>query len=234
MAALTADARSRGVAVHENRGVCALENNSVRTADGSIFEADHVAVCTGSWTPYLLPELRGAMRATGHPVFHLKPKTPELFVDAAFPTFLADVSRSGWYGFPLHPREGVVKVANHGVGLELDPYRDPRVVTEDDHRSLRTFLSAAMPALADAEVVFTRRCLYSDTLDGHLWIDRHPERANVTVAAGGSGHAMQMAPLLGGIIADAVEGKSNRWLERFRWRELSQGVHAEEESRYQG
>ncbi|MCB1020157.1 MAG: FAD-dependent oxidoreductase [Acidobacteria bacterium] len=234
VSALAADARARGVDVHEHCGVCALGEDGVRTAAGQLFQAGHVVVCAGSWTPYLLPELRSAMRATGHPVFHLKPKAPQPFAEAVFPTFLADVSRSGWYGFPLHPREGVVKVANHGVGVELDPYRDPRVVTEDDHRSLRAFLAAAMPALADAEVVFTRRCLYSDTVDGHLWIDRHPERPNLTVAAGGSGHAMKMAPMLGGIIADAVEGRENRWLKRFRWRHFDSDVHAEEESRYQG
>ena len=157
-----------------------------------------------------------------------------MFAPPRFVTFTAEVSRSGWYGFPLHPREGVVKVANHGVGLRLDPARDARVVTEQDVRQLRAFLALAFPALAQADVVFTRRCLYCDTLDGHLWIDRHPDVEGLTVAAGGSGHAMKMAPMLGAMIADAAEARPNPWLDRFRWRELESDAAVEEEARHQG
>ena len=45
-------------------------------------------------------------------------------------------------------------------------------------------LEQAFPALVDAPVVYTRRCLYCDTLDEDLWIDRHPELDGLTVAAG--------------------------------------------------
>jgi len=57
-----------------------------------------------------------------------------------------------------------------------------------------------------------------------LWIDRHPQKAGLTVATGGCGHAMKMAPVLGGLIADAVEGFENPWLERFAWRTQASAV----------
>jgi len=61
-------------------------------------------------------------------------------------------------------------------------------------------------------------CMYCDTHDGHFWIARDPEREGLVVAAGDSGHGFKFAPVLGEIIADAVEGKDNPLLEKFRWR----------------
>ena len=45
------------------------------------------------------------------------------------------------------------------------------------------------------------------------------------IAAGDCGHGFKFAPVLGEIIADAVEGKPNPILEKFRWRpEVSVGA----------
>lgn len=81
-------------------------------------------------------------------------------------------------------------------------------------------------------MVYTRRCLYADTLDEHLWIDRHPEIAGLSVATGGSGHGFKFAPLLGALIADSVEKRDNPWLHKFRWRELLPETAGEEAARY--
>ncbi|MEO8396610.1 MAG: sarcosine oxidase, partial [Chloroflexota bacterium] len=75
------------------------------------------------------------------------------------------------------------------------------------------------------------RCLYCDTRDEHFWIDRHPQRPGLTVAAGGSGHAFKFAPVLGGLIADAMEAKPNDWLPKFRWRTL-ESMQGQEASRH--
>jgi glycine/D-amino acid oxidase-like deaminating enzyme len=70
--------------------------------------------------------------------------------------------------------------------------------------------------------------LYCDTHDGDFWIAPDPERRGLVIATGDSGHGFKFAPLLGEIVADAVEGKSNPLLERFRWRpEVSSGLQKE-------
>ena len=203
----------------------------VSSADGEFIGGDTVVVCAGAWTQLLVREIEAHMRASGHPVFHLRPSRPELFTPPNFSTFTADIANTGWYGFPLHPREGVVKIANHGSGREIHP-RAPREVTEEEERSLRAMLADTFLSLTDAPVVYTRRCLYSDTLDENFWIDRHPEIPGLVVAAGGSGHGFKMAPVLGGIFADAVERKKNRWSEKFRWRELDPGTPGKEAARF--
>ncbi|MBO6576657.1 MAG: FAD-dependent oxidoreductase [Rhodothermales bacterium] len=230
IAALVAKARESGVVLLEDRAT-RVAGGSVSLASGRQLQSDHVVVCAGTWTHRLVPELAPYMRSTGHPVFHLRTDDPGPFSVPHFRTFMADVSRTGWYGFPYNPREGVIKVANHGVGKLVDPEHGERVVYESDHENLRTFLALAFPDLLDAEVVYTRRCLYCDTLDEHLWIDRHPEQPGLTVAAGGSGHGMKFAPVLGPLIADCVEGVANPWLDLFRWRHLEPDTPGEEAAR---
>lgn len=237
--ALLALAQQEGVRLFPGQGVRELvrENgrlSHLRTHDQTRFSAGQVVVAAGAWTPLLVPELAPVMHATGHPVFHLETAEPARFTPPHFVVFTADVANSGWYGFPLHPRERVIKIANHGVGQRLHPNDDARVVTQADEANLRQFLRSTFPALAQAPIVYTRRCLYCDTRDEHLWIDRHPEVAGLTVAAGGSGHGFKFAPVLGALIADAVEAKPNPWLARFRWRTLSATTRGQEAARYHG
>ncbi|MEM9488790.1 MAG: FAD-dependent oxidoreductase [Myxococcota bacterium] len=210
----------------------------VSTRERAIFSADTVVVAAGAWTPLLLPELHSLMRISGHPIVHLELADPSRFSAPDFPVFTADIARTGWYGFPVHPAAGVVKIANHGVGVPVHPSRDERVVSAADIAALRAFLSDALPALADAPIAYTRRCLYCDTADGHFVIARHPHRDGLCVASGGSGHGFKFAPVLGSLIADAAEGQSNPDLTRFRWRtiEAVSGPVSDERdaARYQG
>jgi glycine/D-amino acid oxidase-like deaminating enzyme len=195
-----------------------IMSRGASTSRGMIrIAADFVVMAVGAWTPYLLPFTKKFFRATGQPVFHLKPSQPELFAPERFPVFGADITKTGYYGFPIN-HDGVVKIANHGTGREMSPDSFERVVTADDEKNLREFLTSTFPALADAPIVYTRVCMYCDTHDGHFWIARDPERAGLVVAAGDSGHGFKFAPVLGDVIADAVEARGNPLLDRFRWR----------------
>jgi glycine/D-amino acid oxidase-like deaminating enzyme len=192
---------------------------------------DAVVMAVGAWTPYLLPFTKKFFRATGQPVFHLEPSQPELFAPERFPVFGADISTTGYYGFPLN-RDGIVKVANHGPGREMSPESGRRAVTPQETQNLREFLSSAFPALADAPIVSSRICMYCDTNDGHFWIARDPERERLVIAAGDCGHGFKFAPVLGEIIADAVEEKANPLLQKFRWRPEASAGEQKEAARF--
>lgn len=212
-----------------------IENNQAKgvvTTKGTKISAAHTIVCAGNFTPFLVPDLKPYMKITGHPVFHLKASNPELYEAERFPVFAADIANTGWYGFPLHPIEKVVKVAKHGLGLELDPAKDERKVYESDIQELREFLSFAFPKLANDPIVYTRRCCYTDTLDGHFWIDQHPEIRGLSIGSGGSGHGMKMGPVVGQIIAAVAQGNDHKWAARYRWRELNEATAQMEEARY--
>lgn len=231
VAGLAERARATGVTIREHCAITQLtddgviiNNSGVAGVPGGVagvpgsgneqIHADAVIVCAGSWTQRLLPELAGSLRAIGQPVFHFQPRDPAPFDRSKFPVFGAEIARTGFYGFPL--ANGVVKIANHGVGREIPATERETVnVTETERADVRAFVRDTFPALADAPIVHTRCCVYGDSLDGHFWITPHPERRNVIIAAGGSGHAFKFAPVLGGLIAEAVEG---RVVPRFRWR----------------
>jgi len=232
VATLIERGKSLGIELHQGARFSELDEGDdcvkgVVLDSGQRIPADVVVVAVGAWTPYVLPFIQKFFRATGQPVFHLKPRQPELFAPERFPVFGADISMTGYYGFPLS-REGVVKIANHGPGREMSPESSKRAVTPQEEQNLREFLSSTFPALADAPIIYTRICLYCDTNDGHFWIARDPERGGLIVATGDSGHGFKFAPVLGEIIADAVEGKSNPLLQKFRWRpEIHAGAQKE-------
>ena len=236
VATLVEYGKSLGIEVCERVKIASLDegDNSVRGVvldGGSRIAGDAVVIAAGAWTPYILPSTKTFLRATGHPVFHLKPPAPELFLPERFPFFGADISTTGFYGFPLS--NGVVKIANHGAGREMSPDSPERVVTADEERGLREFLGSTIPSLASAPIVYTRICMYSDTNDGDFWIAPDPARPNLTIATGDCGHGFKFAPVLGEIVADAVEGRPNPILKKFRWRpEVKAGV-TKEAARYQ-
>ena len=189
--------------------------------------ADSVVLCAGAWTPSLHPLLGSALTVVAQPVVYFGVARPEQYRPPHFLPFAADISGSGWYGFPAL-MDGRLKIGHHGDGVRVSP--DNRGMVAEAHvREARAFLTRAIPALADAPVLGSRICLYCDTVDGDLFIDADPTREGVVVAAGGSGHGFKFAPALGGIIADVVEGRDNRWRARFRWR--TDGSPAHEQAR---
>jgi glycine/D-amino acid oxidase-like deaminating enzyme len=219
---LVARAKSMGVELREAVRFSRLKEDKHRVKgivanNGQEIMGNVVVMAVGAWTPYLLPFTKSYFRATGQPVFHLKPRQPEPFAPERFPVFGADITTTGYYGFPIN-RDGVVKIANHGPGREMSPDSPNRVVTPEDERKLREFLASTFSALTDAPIVHTRVCMYCDTHDGHFWIARDPQRKGLVIAAGDCGHGFKFAPVLGEIIADAVEEKSNPTLQKFRWR----------------
>ena len=202
----------------------------LRSTDGSEVKADCVVVAAGVWSPRLIPELEDMITPVAQTLIYLRPTLPDRFRPPHFPPWGADIPRTGWYGFPVNA-EGVVKLAIHGPGrmVDADAPRDadPAIV-----ESGRRFLAHSLPELAQAPLAGGRACFYNDTWDGDFYIARHPEIEGLVVSTGGSGHAFKFTPALGGITADVVEGKPNRYAERFAWR--PRGDVTKESTRYHG
>jgi len=221
-----------GVTIRAGAGVAGLREGDagvegVRLDDGQAITASHVVVAAGAWTPLLVPSAAPLMRSVAQPVLHFGVEHPDDYRGPHFPPFAADISGTGWYGFPALD-DGRLKLGHHGEGHEVDPNRRGEVA-EDHVAHARAFLAESLPSLANAPLVGTRVCLYCDTVDGDLLIDRVPGHPGLVVASGGSGHGFKFAPVIGGIVADALEGYDNRWSHRFRWRHA--GPPAREEAR---
>lgn len=229
-------AKQLGVDVFEQQTAATFVKNNnqmegLKTKEGLQLKCGHVIVCAGAHTPYLLPELQSMMQATGHAVFHVLLPEPLRYSPPQFSVFMADVSNTGWYGFPFHAREGELKVGHHGIGLPLHPDLDDRLISAEEIAQFRVFLAETFPDLAKAPITYTRRCLYTDTKDGHFWIDQHPEINGLTIGTGGSGHGFKMGPELGKMIAATALGQAHQYSDRYKWRSFDENTVNVEASR---
>ncbi len=222
-----------GVTLRTGDGVAGLLEGDacvegVHLESGERIAATHVVVAAGAWTPVLVPWTAPILRSVAQPILHFGVDRPDEWRAPHFPPFAADISGTGWYGFPALA-DGRVKLGHHGEGHAVHP--DDRGEVFGEHVAYaRSFLAESIPALAEAPLVGTRVCLYCDAFDGDLLIDRVPGHEGLVVASGGSGHGFKFAPVIGGIVADALEGYDNRWSLRFRWRDA--GPPAREEARF--
>ena len=229
--------RSLGLEIHEQQTASEFivekgRLQGVKTKEGMTFKCGHAIVAAGAHAPYLLPELQPYIKPTGHPLFWLKPQNPFNFIPPRFAVFTADISNTGWYGFPYLPKYGVIKIGKHTKGLPIHPDKDDRQIKDAEVQDMRAFLKTAFPELADAPLVFTRRCLYTDTLDGHFWIDNHPVISGLSVCTGGSGHGLKMGPIIGEMTANIAEGKRHQFSDRYNWRHLTTETLQVEEARF--
>jgi glycine/D-amino acid oxidase-like deaminating enzyme len=221
LARLAAEARDAGARLLDGQAFAGVIDTAgraagIRTAGGGELPADVVLIAAGAWTPALLPELSDVMWTTAQPVVHFDAGPSPKWRAPQFPVWAADIARTGWYGFPALP-DGTLKIGHHGTGRRVHPDAE-RLVLESEVERFRAFLRGTFPELAAAPIRSTRLCLYCDTFDGDFWLDHHPDRPGLVVAAGDSGHGFKFAPVLGRLIADVVERKPNPWAHRFGWR----------------
>ena len=169
----------------------------VLTSLAGVLSADLILLCTGAWLPSLVPYTSSLLRPSAQPVVYLSasPSLSSALSAASFPVCAASLSASGFYFFPLSARPlldpsvgcggRVVKVAHHGRGLagRVDPSADRHCPPAVSAR-IAAHIKAAMPVLAQCDVVGSKLCFYCDSADGDWLIDRHSQYDNVVVCGG--------------------------------------------------
>ncbi|KAI1785219.1 FAD dependent oxidoreductase [Ganoderma leucocontextum] len=199
--------------------------SAVQCADGSVYDADLVVLATGSWSASAFPDLGldSQCVATGQTVafVQLTPEEAELY--RACPVYLD--FHTGFYVFPP-TRENIIKCAIHSGGFvqkvkaansDVLYISTPRTVTSDGDdglripksalKALRANLVRIYPDIGNKPFYGTRLCWYTDSPDDNWVIGAHPDVANVVLATSGSGHAFKFLPVIGRLVADAIEGK---------------------------
>ncbi|KAI8820053.1 FAD dependent oxidoreductase [Chytriomyces cf. hyalinus JEL632] len=220
----------------------------IKTMDGAVHHADRVVVAAGSWTPSLVPQLCGLCEPSAQPVIHFKlpDNLKNSYASHKFPVWFADVSETGFYGFPASELTGELKIANHGPGFKSSFHLDTNPASRVSQPSksavtltaipkpavdmYRKFLARAFPETNQLDITRTRLCWYCESWDGNFFIDAVPGMSNCFVATGGSGHGFKFAPVLGDVIADIVEGKPSEFRELFQWREKPVGCEDESDA----
>jgi sarcosine oxidase len=203
IAAHVALARRLGAEVRENEAATAWTAAAGRvavTTHSGIYEAGSLIIAAGAWTAGLLAEFRDLAVPERQVVVWFAMHGAE-FSEAAFPVFILECPRSGlYYGFPYLAGEGLKIGKFHHRRERVDPDAiDRRVAPEDTATvcGMQGYLAAALGAPTAAKT-----CMFVNSPDEHFILDVLPERRNVVVAAGFSGHGYKFCSAIGEVLAD--------------------------------
>ncbi|KAK9460108.1 FAD dependent oxidoreductase [Lipomyces oligophaga] len=216
--------------------------SGIKLEGDEILSADFVVLATGAWTDSLFDTQSRAL-ATGQPVAFIPVDTDEEFAEySQLPIYIN--FKTGFYIFPPHPRDRVIKAARHSFGYTnfeptaLDPTRlssQPQPVnfsagelpkhlttlpddaTDCIRHGLTTFLG---PQFAKKAFQKTRICWYTDTPTKDFLFDYPPGYENLFIATGGSGHGFKFLPVVGKYALGCIEKSlAQELLDKFAWRE---------------
>ena len=180
--------------------------DSVATRSGKTIRAGTFVFACGPWLPKVLPDLLGErIFPTRQEVFYFGPPPGDSrFTWPAMPVWVDFAEEI--YGVPDFKGRGF-KVAPDRHGPAFDPDTGSRVTTSETLAAVRNFVARRFPALKAAPVVAGEVCQYENTSNGDFLIDRHPERDNVWLVGGGSGHGFKHGPAVGEYVtARILEG----------------------------
>jgi glycine/D-amino acid oxidase-like deaminating enzyme len=179
---------------------------SVATQSGKTVSAGVFVFACGPWLPKLFPDLLGErIFPTRQEVFYFGPPAGDgRFRSSEMPVWVDFAEEI--YGVPDVRGRGF-KVAPDRHGPAFDPDSGARVMTPETLATVREFVGRRFPGLKDAPLIASEVCQYENTSNGDFLIDRHPERDNVWLVGGGSGHGFKHGPALGEYVsARIVEG----------------------------
>lgn len=194
--ALADSARDRGVVLL--RGT-ARPRDGMAVVNGERLAADVTVWAVGNALPTLFPGLT-SVRPVRQDSWYVRPG--RRWASADQPAWLDRAH--GYYGVPAVGELGVKVVPDtqtpRGSSAELPPGELPE--------SVRRYLRARLPDLADAPAAGCEPCQYALTDDEHFILDRYPAHPRVWIVGGDSGHGFKHGPAWGTYVADVIEGRT--------------------------
>ena len=176
------------------------ERVEVTASDGRSWSGTNLVLATGGWTDRWLDALGidVDLEVTRELLAYF-PQTGVVPHEAgAMPNVIDYHTPSPFYCVPQVRLPGV-KAGCHRTGrvVEAD---DPEEVDGANLAAVQEFIGRRCPHLS-RDPVAVKHCLYTNSADFHFILDRHPDHANVVLAAGFSGHGFKFGPVLGEILA---------------------------------
>lgn len=215
------------------------------TEDNKKYFADLVVINCGPWSTKLVPELDGINEGTAGNI--LICKIPDDRKDLKIKYSSKNFPMLGWktghsrehdylggmFMFPLMEPEGYMKIiVRQTKYTNPEVLKDGRVVsipktsnssppfkylTKHIVKQVEEWLGIFFPDLVGLQWE-SKILWYTDTINNDYIYDFVPNKKNLFVACGGSGHAFKMLPVLGQFLVDKIEGRKNLYTKLFAWR----------------
>ena len=223
VSALLERAMAHGAELRGMQRVLGVESGAnevlVHTAGGTL-RTHRVVLALGAWSEGDANQLP-VSPATALPLtierqvqLWFQPRDRGLVTPARMPVFLRFGHEATFYGLPEAELPGVKVCQHHGGDTTQADLLD-REFRASDEAQVRAFVQAHLPA-ADGPLLSARVCMYSTTPDEHFVVGPHPNHPqNVVLACGFSGHGFKLAPAVGRLVADCVQGDANGQLALF-------------------
>ena len=190
------------------------EGVRVTTARGS-YEAARLAISPGPWAPAILRELGLPLEVERQVMYWFDPVGGVApYAVGQAPIYIWEVDQQvQFYGFPAHEGpHGGAKIAYFrvpGVHATCTPETIDRAIHEAEIAQMREAFAARMPTL-NGPLLRAKTCMYTNTPDEHFVITTLPDRPQVAIAAGFSGHGFKFASVVGEIMADLATDGTTR------------------------
>jgi sarcosine oxidase len=194
------------------------------TAEGSVrvrtdrgrYDAGALVITAGAWARTLIPELKTLAVPERQVLAWFQPLRPVLFSPGRFPVFNVVVDEGRYYGFPVHGVPGFKVGRYHHLGEPIDPDGPDRGCNPLDEQVLRDFTMRYFPDAAGPTMAL-KACMFTNSPDEHFIIDVHPGHAQVSFAAGFSGHGYKFCSVVGEVMADlATKGETRHDISLLR------------------
>lgn len=175
--------------------------------------AERLIVAAGPWAAEVLTSLDVPLIVRRKPLFWYATADDRYRSDRGFPCYLFERPEGIFYGFPelatAEGRSGQLKLAEHTGGEAVaDPAAVDRTLHSGEQARIERFLTEHLPGVT-RRMVDHRVCMYTMTPDEHFLVDCLPQRSNVALAAGLSGHGFKFASALGEALVDlAFDGRT--------------------------
>jgi sarcosine oxidase len=183
------------------------ELHEIKVSSGEQIRADRFVFAAGPWLPKLFPDVIGPrIEPTRQEVFFFAPPAGDpRFLPAAMPGWADFNGGDIFYGFPDLESRGL-KFAHDAHGIEVDPDTQSRRPTEAALAEIIAYRDRRFPLLKGAPLTEARVCQYENSSNGDFLIDLHPQRSNVLLLGGGSGHGFKHGPEVGRYAASRLFG----------------------------
>jgi sarcosine oxidase len=190
---------------------------TVETASGR-YTAEQLVITAGPWASSVIRELAPHLQVERVPVFWFKPRNEAAYDLANAPIYIWQRADVGFfYGFPQIEQQ--VKVARHYAGHTATAETLDRTVHPAEIEAMRAILERFIPDVP-GQLTNTSVCMYTNSPDLNFIVDRHPQHANVIIAAGFSGHGFKFCPVIGELLAELATDPATSPLALFRWSRL--------------
>lgn len=181
----------------------------------SKYDVAKVVVTAGPWVEHLVPQVKKILKTRRLIMTWFAPKKNiKLFEPKHFPSFGRHSRGEMMSGAPAIDGN-MIRISNNTNLAELSsPDSLDRNIPIDDLSAVTQTVKDYFPDLMPYPV---RAAAFMDsfTPDKHPIVGMAPEIPHTIIACGFSGHGFKMAPVIGEIVKDLIEGNSSEFLLDF-------------------